>query len=496
LAEPTRYVLGREERNAAYEEVGVPPGVALTLATKYKVAETLGVDWAVLGDFTVEGNRLAARIQLLDMRHLKMKPALEAAGVLADVVDLQTQLAWRLLATEDPGFTTGKEEDFAARFRDVRLDAFENYVRGILSADDKTRIHFLEEADRLDPADHTAAFQLGRYYFAQKDYANSAKSLRKLAEADPDYLESVFLLGVDEFFLGHEPDAEKDFELLAKQIPLGEVSNNLGVMQARRGRYAEALANFEQAYQTDSTDPDFSFNLGACLWYVNNYGEAAKHLEEAVRQNADDPAAHALLAAALGKLGNSEAQRREQQWLDEHEGGSVGQAASDILPWTRIKKRYDGRAFRLLSLTVGKALEATLANQPEARHGTVHLGRGEKFLSAGRLPEAERELSEAVSLLPRDASAYLDLGQVYELEGRHREAASALETSLKLRDTGPAHLWLARVYFSLDRFEAARAEGQTALSLDPGDRHAKDLVDQIEERAPQHSNEQAARKRP
>ena len=58
LAEPTRYVLGREERNAAYEEVGVPPGVALTLATKYKVAETLGVDWAVLGDFTVEGNRL------------------------------------------------------------------------------------------------------------------------------------------------------------------------------------------------------------------------------------------------------------------------------------------------------------------------------------------------------------------------------------------------------------------------------------------------------
>ncbi|PYV24204.1 MAG: hypothetical protein DMG24_12140 [Acidobacteria bacterium] len=172
---------------------------------------------------------------------------------------------------------------------------------------------------------------------------------------------------------------------------------------------------------------------------MNNYGEAAKHLEEAVRQNADDPAAHALLAAALGKLGNSEAQRREQQWLDEHEGGSVGQAASDILPWTRIKKRYDGRAFRLLSLTVGKALEATLANQPEARHGTVHLGRGEKFLSAGRLPEAERELSEAVSLLPRDASAYLDLGQVYELEGRHREAASALETSLKLRDTGTFH---------------------------------------------------------
>jgi tetratricopeptide (TPR) repeat protein len=66
-----------------------------------------------------------------------------------------------------------------------------------------------------------------------------------------DYSESLFLRAVDEFFLGHEEVAEKDFETSPRRCPLDEVSNNLGVLEARRGRYDEALANFERAYQGD-----------------------------------------------------------------------------------------------------------------------------------------------------------------------------------------------------------------------------------------------------
>ena len=44
-----------------------------------------------------------------------------------------------------------------------------------------------------------------------------------------------------------------------------EVSNNLGVLEARRGRYDEALANFERAYQSDPSDADFCFNRGVAL---------------------------------------------------------------------------------------------------------------------------------------------------------------------------------------------------------------------------------------
>jgi len=484
LSAADRYVLSRPERNAAYEQLDIPPGTPLTLASICKVAETLGVDWAVAGNFTVEGDRLTARAQLLDIRRLKLGSTLEATGELADLVDLQTRLAWRLLATQDAGFTVGTEEDFGRPFPEVRLDAFENYIRGILATDAESRVRFLREADRLDPRDHRAALEMGRYYFEQKDYENSALWLRKLGPDDPNYLESLFLLGVDEFFLGHDAAAERAFVQLSVQIPLNEVWNNLGFMQARRGRVKEAVTNFERAYQGDPTDPVFCFNLGACLWYLKRYQEAARYLEEAVRLAGDDPEAHTLLAVVLGSLGNAEGEQREFRWLAEHEENSFSDAGPDLLPHLRLKKNYDGRAYRLLSLAVRSALEKSLEGEPPEQHGAVHLARGKEFLAKGRLNEAERELRETVTLLPGASDVHLALAQVCEAQGRRREAAAELETSLKLQNSVTAHLHLARVYLSLDQPEAARDHSWAALSLEPDNHEAQELMDQIPRLAP------------
>lgn len=212
LAGPENYLLGRSERNAAYAQLGLPPDTPLTLASEYKVVQTVGVDWAVVGSFDVDGDRLTARGQLLEVRQWKLTPPLEVTGELSELVDLQTRLAWRLLATHDPDFTVGKEEDFVRQFAEVRLDAFENYIRGILAPDDESRLSFFLASDRLNPADHRAAFALGRLYFDQKDYSDSAQWFRKLQAKDANHPESVFLLGVDEYFLGHMPAAEKSFQ--------------------------------------------------------------------------------------------------------------------------------------------------------------------------------------------------------------------------------------------------------------------------------------------
>ncbi|HZP01989.1 MAG TPA: tetratricopeptide repeat protein [Terriglobia bacterium] len=479
LSGPTRYVLDRDERNAAYQQLGIPPDSIITLASEFKVAETLGVDWAVLGDFNVEGNRLTVRARLLAVHRLKLASYLEAAGELSELADLSARLAWRLLGTQDKDFTVGSEEDFIRRFPAVRLDAFENYIRGILSPDDESRTRFLKEAARLNPSDHRAAFELGRFYFDQKSYADSARWLEKIQPADPQYLEAVFLLAVDQYFLGQYSAAEKAFEKLSKEIPLNEVFNNLGVMKARRGQYADALPDLERAYQGDTSDSDFSFNLGVCSWYLKKYPEAARYLREALSKNDDDPDAHTLLAAVYGRLGDVTGQRRELQWLSEQEGNVTADLGGDFLPQVRLKKNFDGRAFRLLSLAVHNELEKTLAAQTVEQHKNAHVDRGLKFLREGRLGEAQRELEEAINLVSSDSDAHLFLAQVYERLGRHQDAARELETSLGLKKTAVAHLWLARVYLSLDRPEAARTESEAVLQMDPGNREAARLMDQI-----------------
>ena len=313
LPQPDNYILDRDERNAAYMQLGMPIDTPLTLASDFKVAQTLGVDWAILGSFDVKGSSLVARAQLLNVKLLKLSQPLEVSGDLTELVDLQTRLVWRLLATHDPDFTVGNEDDFRRHFHDVRLDAFENYIRGLVATDDASRLHFLTESDRLDPSDHQAAFALGRYYFDRKDYANSAKWLAKISESDADYDESLFLRAVDEFFLGNDPLAEKDFQDLAKVLPLDEVSNNLGVLQVRRGRYDEALANFEHAFQSNPSDADFCFNRGVALWYQNRFSQAAESLQAAIQANPGDVEAHSLLAAVFGKLGEEAAEQKESE---------------------------------------------------------------------------------------------------------------------------------------------------------------------------------------
>jgi tetratricopeptide (TPR) repeat protein len=479
LAGTQRYVLGREERNEAYEQLGIPPGTPLTLASEYKVAQTLGVGWAVVGNFTVEGDRLTARAQLLNVRDLKLSPPFEGSGELADLVDLQTRLAWRLLASYDAGFTVGTEDDFSDRFADVRLDAFENYIRGILATDRQSRVRFLREADRLNPRDHQAAFELGRYYVGENDYADSEKWLRKLDHKDANYLESLFLLGVDEFFLGHEEEAQKAFSTLSQQIPLDEVWNNLGVILSRRHRYAEALTTLQRAYEGDPADADFCFNIALCYWYLKRYGDAAAYLGQALKIDDEDTASHSLLALVYAKLGDSEAQHTELRWLAEHQAKAAVNVESDGVPQPRMKKRFDGRAFKLLTLEVSNALEENLSNLPPGQHGEVHLSRGKQFLSAGRLPEAERELNEAASLLSANSEAHLVLGQLYEAQGKHTEAARELQTALKLDNNAVTHLWLAHVYLSLNQPTAALDQGQAALTLDPGNRDAEHLIDAI-----------------
>lgn len=490
LPQPDNYVLDRDERNAAYTQLGMPVDAPLTLASEFKVAQTLGVDWAILGNFNVTDNRLVAHAQLLNVKLLRLSQPLEASGDLTELVDLQTRLAWRLLATHDPGFTVGNEEDFLRRFHDIRLDAFENYIRGLVATDDASHLHFFTESERLDPSDHRAAFALGRFYFKQKDYANSAKWLGKIEESDSDYSESLFLRAVDEFFLGREQVAEKDFETLAKVLPLDEVSNNLGVLEARRGRYAEALANFERAYLSNPSDADFCFNRGVALWYEKRYPDAAESLQAAIQANPDDTEAHTLLAVVFGKQGNEAAEQKELDWLAEHEVGTAAGQPGDVLPMPRLKKNYDGRAFRLLELTLHNVLEAHLANAPPQEHIDAHLALGKKFLADSRFGEAERELAEVVSLSPDDAQVHILLAQALQAEGKHHEAAGELQTSLKLKDTPEAHLSLAHVYLSLNQPELARSQGQAALNLDPGNQQVEQFMQQIQAGAP------AARKTP
>ncbi|MGH9406210.1 MAG: tetratricopeptide repeat protein [Terriglobia bacterium] len=481
LEGPGRLVLGRDERNAAYKQLGIPRDTTLTLASEYQVAETLGVDWMVTGSFAVSGQQLTAQAQLLDLRRLKLDPPVEETDALSNLIGVQTRLAWRLLVSYDPAFNGDSEDAFAARFPPVRLDAFENYIRGILATDATAKVHFLTGAERLDPADHRAAFALGQYYFAQKDYANSAQWLSRLAARDDDYLRSLFLSGVDNFLLGRDAEAERDFSTLSTEMPLSEVWNNLGVLEARGGDEKDALAHFERAHQMDPSDADYTFNLGACSVDLGQYPQAVRYLEAAKTESPDNLGVRTLLAYAMQKSGDEAQSRVELEWVSRHDGSAMADLSDQILPESRLKKQYNGAAFRLLSAAVHNSLEDVLNREPPEQHGRFHLLRGEDYIKQGRLPEAIRELSEAASLIPDNANVHFFLGQARELHGDHEKAVGQFDIALQINNSAVTHLWLAHAYLSLHELPEARAQGQAALTLEPGNADAQRLMNSIQQ---------------
>ncbi|TAM80221.1 MAG: tetratricopeptide repeat protein [Acidobacteria bacterium] len=489
LPSPVHYVLQRSERNDAYEQLGLPLETPLTLASEYKVARMLGATVAIVGHFTLVGDHLTTYAQWLNIPELSLSRPVVVAGKLTELDALETRLAWELLRFQSDETEQVTEEEFSNRFPSVRLGAFESYIRGILSTDSRSRIQFLSEADRLNPRDHRAAFALGKDYFDQDAYADSVRWLQLLNSGDQDYAQALFLLGVDEYFLGHYPSAGAALKKLSGMLPLGEVLNNLGAVEFRAGHYAQALEDFQQAFQKDQTDSDYAFNMSLVLWQLKKYSQASSYLHKVLAQDTDDLEAHILLAEVSGELGDTATRQSELAWVSEHEKDPVDdppgdnhsvQSAADQSP--RIKKEYDGKAFHLLSFEIARAVQDDLAKQPAQKiltAGQAHLKQGLGMLAAGRLLEAEHELTRAVLLLPHDGAAHQALGQTYEREGKHTVAAAEFDASLKEKDTFDGHLWLARAYVSLDHLEPALKQVQAAQQLDPANAEAKDLAEQI-----------------
>ena len=304
LASPGRCVLERDERNDAYDQLGLPLDTPLTLASEYKVARLLGATIAVVGRFTLAADLLTTQVQWFNIPNPSLSRPIVVAGKLTELDALETRLTWELLRSQAGEPMPATEEEFRNRFPTVRLGSFESYIRGILSTDLKSRVQFLREADRLNPRDHRAAFALGKYYFDQEAYADSARWLRILNSGDRDYAESLFLLGIDEYFLGNNASARVALKKLSEMVPLGEVFNNLGVVELHAGRYDVALENFQRAFQEDQTDADFAFNMSMAFWHLKKYDQVSNYLHKVLAQDDGDPEAHVLLAEVSGELGD------------------------------------------------------------------------------------------------------------------------------------------------------------------------------------------------
>jgi tetratricopeptide (TPR) repeat protein len=297
-------VVDREQRESAYRKLAVKPLAPLTKATVLKIGELVEADTEVFGSFQVRREPgkpvLDVEAQLLDRKGLRNGPSFRWSGPLDELGRLQDEIAWQVLQAlrpESPGL-----EEFRKRRRPVRLDALEQYVRGLMAENPEQKHRYLTQAARLDANFSQARFQLGKLLWRKKEYRVAAGWLEEVSPEDVHYPEALFLLGLCHYYAGDYEKAALRFRALTQASPAPEVWNNLGVAQSRLN-LPEALSSFQKALEARPQDPVYRFNVGYALWRRGDYEGAAEMFRTVVRLQPNDAIAMTMLGRCLRRSG-------------------------------------------------------------------------------------------------------------------------------------------------------------------------------------------------
>jgi Flp pilus assembly protein TadD/TolB-like protein len=456
LSSPVLYVASRDERLRAYDRQGIPANLHPSRATLYRLAEQMDVDYAVLGSYSYDGAQLTATAQLLDMRAQKLLPALMESGLLTDLGTLQSRLAWDLLLLIRTDFSLPKEK-YVASVPAMRLDAFENYIRGLVATTTEAKVQHYKEAVRLNPAYSEAWLELGKAHIAQHTYEVAISALSQVPPSSALAREANFYLGLAAYAHGDFSKAESAFQFVAARLPLAEVYNNLGVVAARRGRKNSA-EYFEKAIRNDPSDPDYHFNLGINLTLAGDRSGAARELRKALEQSPNNIEAKALLDSVTSAV-----------------AGVVAAASVTKTPALRIKRNYDEDTFRQMTVQIQSWAEQQFARSDPRSHARYHVELGRELLAHGFTAEAESEFNHAATVDSASTTPLTGLAEVSVARGDAREARTRAEDSLRLRESAEAYLVLAALDLSENRAEAAARNVNRAVQLEPGNLAAQNL---------------------
>ena len=521
----------REDRRYALHHLGLPPDFHPTRATAYRVAQTLDADYVVFGSYTVNSGRMTATAQVLEMDAPRVSPMLEEQGSLDQLIRIEDDLAWKVALQIDPSVKLD-EQTFIAASRDLRLDAFENYIRGEVEPGIEERIGHLNKAVQISPTYTQAWFALGKAYFTNQQYDEAEAAFDKVPKGGRLSLEAQFYAGLSCLYTGNYPKAQVEFASIASVLPMPEVLNNEGIAVNRRGQNGTAF--FQRVVQLDPQNPDYWFNLAVSERRRKNYTAALKAVAqclalrpqdaeaENLRKNLvmlkDNPTAASMAAAATSDTteaadstdttGNTDSKHaaanptaattapsQKAASTDESDEGtsaaSVAQAAensgpesADYEPLERIARAYDESSLRQAAFAMEQMRAVRLHSLPPAERANQLCQQGNVYVNDGLLLEAERQFQLALASDSKSAAAYAGLAKVHEYAGSKSIAEQEANQSLQIKPNAHAYLVLARIALGEHSLASARENVDKALHLDPNDSAAKGILQAIQAQQP------------
>ncbi len=449
--------ISHDDRQFAYDHLGLPTDFRPTRATTIRIAQQLDANYVVIGSYNVvpgsgggmSNSKIAIQARVLSIDALRLSPAVEDSAELMRLFDAENAVAWKVAGVIDPHFSVS-EQTFLAAPGGVPLPAFEDYIRGINATAGAERLKRLQNAVSQVPNYPAALLELGKEQYAQRDFDGAAATLAKVPKTDRLALEANFYLGLAYFNSANYAGAQAAFAFVATRLPLPEVVNDEGVAVSRQGK--DSVELFQKASDADPSDEDYRYNLAIAMFRRGDTAGAAREADAALKlKPADNEAVE--LRAELKKVAAG-----TKLNADTENGFS---------PLERIRRNYSETGFRQAAFQLDQMRAMRLAMLPAEQRATEYTQLGREYLSEGLLPEAETQFQDALQASPNSADAHAGMAQLREASGDPAKARDEAKTSIIMKPNVAALLVLARLDLADKRMAACAQDISQALRLDP-----------------------------
>ncbi|MGA9996373.1 MAG: tetratricopeptide repeat protein [Pyrinomonadaceae bacterium] len=511
---PGLVVISGDERELAYQRVGLPLYTIPSLATSLKIARETKATMIVLGKYSVTPQQgetppmiqVSARVIKANEGRVMGElmpdgnwatPVYDFGDSLTNLQKIQGRLAYQILYHRDKALPFSQNQ-FVQQATKVPPKAFEAYVKATqIDERDSKRENYLKNALKFYADANAggvypqAAFELGQYYLKKNDWKLAAEYFSRLQKKDPHYAEAAFYAGLSYWRQNDDSRALASLVPLTSDLPLIGIFNNTGAISvdaardekkpAERARLLEQAMKFlKSAADSSPDDAMVRFNYAYALFLNGKYEEAADQLRPVITNNPRDGQAYFLFAKSLEHIGNNEAAQaaddQARRYLPAYAKWQTEWQKSQTTKEVSLRLRESFNRDDYFTILRGR----NEANEAAENSTQDLLAKARELYTAGRDEEALPELHRVVMVEPTNAEAYLLSGRINLRRGDPEAAIAALKTAIfwdpKLID---AHILLGRIFLERgDRGEAIKY-ATSAINLDPNNQEAIALQRQV-----------------
>jgi cytochrome c-type biogenesis protein CcmH/NrfG/TolB-like protein len=481
----------RMDQRYAMQHLGMPADFHPTLATTFRIAQTLDAQYVVIGSYSIAAGQITATARLLRISNPAMPPPIEVHGPLNQLIDLENKLAWRVADAMDPTLAID-EQTFIAAGHNLRLDAFESYIRGEAEEAPQQQIDRFSHAVQLSPDYTQAWFALGRAYFDNQQYEESVAPFARVPRSSREWLEAQFYSGLAHLYTGGYTAAQSEFASIAAVLPMPGVLNNEGIAINRSGQNGTGF--FERVVQLDPQNADYWFNLAVSQRRQKDYAAALKAAKKSLGLRPHDEEARHLIenldALASGKVPAPQAAKPSAQPANASAAGSTPAGAAgdtspadaapaeaapvdssngdtDYEPLERIARSWDESSFRQAAFAMEQINAIKLQSMPPRAQANLLCQRGTHYVNEGLILQAQRQFQLSLKVVPENACALAGMSQVHDFSGNAAAAEHEAKQSIAARPNAAAYVVLARVALQKRSYADAQSAVDHALQLDP-----------------------------